>query len=143
MEVLFPGSTRVTRSFPTEFVDLPARVATAVGPATVTAYPVEHASGAPSYALRVECDGRVIAYSGDTQWTESLVEVSRDADLFVCEALFFDKKVRYHLDYVTVREQRSRFGCRRLILTHLGPDMLGRIGQCEIECAADGQVVAL
>jgi len=60
---------------------------------------VKHASGAPAYALRVEYGGKVITYSGDTEWTESLVEAARGADLFVCEAYFFVKKVKYHLDY--------------------------------------------
>src|SRR5215212_4543910 len=46
----------------------------AVGPVWATAFPVEHASGAPAYALRIALDGRIVAYSGDTAWTESLVE---------------------------------------------------------------------
>ena len=53
MEVFFPGSTRVARKFATTFVELPPRDASAIGPTTVTPFPVVHESGAPSYALRV------------------------------------------------------------------------------------------
>jgi ribonuclease BN (tRNA processing enzyme) len=143
MEVLFPGSTGVARRFPTEFLDVAERAATRVGPATVTAFPVVHASGAPSYAVRVEYEGRTVTYSGDTEWTETLVEAARGADLFVCEAYAFDRRVRYHLDYRTLRERRGRLACRRLIVTHMGPDMLERLDQVEMEHAEDGQLIAL
>jgi ribonuclease BN (tRNA processing enzyme) len=143
MEVLFPGSTRVTRRFATEFLELAEGAASPVGPARVTAFGVEHASGAPAYALRVEYGGKVIAYSGDTEWTERLVEAARDADLFVCEAYVFDRTIRYHLDYRTLREHLPRIGCRRVILTHMGPEMLSRLGQVDVEHAEDGRRVAL
>src|SRR5919204_131830 len=73
MEVFFPGSSSVTRRFATEIIELPERVASPLGPALVTPFTVPHASGAPSYALRLECDGKVLTYSGDTAWTEALV----------------------------------------------------------------------
>ena len=143
MEVLFPGSTRVDRRFVTDFVELPERAPTTVGPACVTPFLVEHASGAPSYALRVEYGGNVITYSGDSEWTESLVDAGRGVDLFVCEAYSFDRKIRFHLDYRTLSEHLPRIGCRRLILTHMGPDMLGRLGDVGVEHAEDGQRVTV
>ena len=141
MEALFPGSSAVTRRFPVAFVELTERVPTPVGPARVTPFGVTHASGAPSYALRVEHAGRVLAYSGDTEWTDSLVEAAGDADLFVCEAYSFDKAVRYHLDYRTLAAQLARLACRRIILTHMGAEMLARRAETGIECAEDGLVV--
>jgi ribonuclease BN (tRNA processing enzyme) len=114
-----------------------------VGPARVTAFGVEHASGAPSYALRVDYGGKVITYSGDSEWTERLVAAARDADLFVCEAYTFDRKIRYHLDYQTLREHVPRIGCRRVILTHMSPEMLGRLNDIGVEHAEDGRRVVL
>jgi ribonuclease BN (tRNA processing enzyme) len=143
MEVLFPGSTSVQRKFNVEFIELVEHQATRVGPAMVTAFPVIHASGAPPYALRVEYGERTIAYSGDTQWTESLVEAARGADVFVCEAYTFDKAVKFHLDYKTVEAQADRLGARRIILTHMGPEMLAREGEARFERAHDGLVVRL
>lgn len=143
LEVLFPGSSGVSRRFPLTFLELAEGAAQPVGPVRVTAFPVEHPSGAPAYALRVEYAERVLAYSGDTAWTERLVEVARGADLFVCEAYTFEKSVPYHVSYRTLREQRGRLDCRRLIVTHMGPEMLRRAEEAEVECAADGQAVAL
>jgi ribonuclease BN (tRNA processing enzyme) len=143
MEVFFPGSTSVQRKFNVEFIELPERQVTRVGPAGVTAFPVVHASGAPPYALRVEYGERIIAYSGDTEWTESLVEAARGVDVFVCEAYTFDKVVKFHLDYKTVEAQAARLDARRIILTHMGRDMLAREGEARFERAHDGLVVSL
>jgi ribonuclease BN (tRNA processing enzyme) len=143
MEVFFPGSTSVQRKFNVEFIELPERQVTRVGPAGVTAFPVVHASGAPPYALRVEYGERIIAYSGDTEWTESLGEAARGVDVFVCEAYTFDKGVKFHLDYKTVEAQVERLDARRIILTHMGRDMLAREGEARFERAHDGLVVSL
>jgi len=143
MEALFPGSTSVARRFAVEFVELPPRAVAAVGPVSVTGFPVEHASGAPPYALRVQWGGRVVAYSGDTEWTESLVEAASGADLFVCEAYTYETPRRYHLDFRTLAAHRERLGCRRLVLTHMGPEMLARRVESDAECAEDGLVIAL
>jgi ribonuclease BN (tRNA processing enzyme) len=143
MEVLFPGSSGVDRRFALEYVELPEGRATAVGPAAVTAFRVVHPSGAPPYALRVEYEGRVIAYSGDTEWTEALVEASRGADLFVAEAYTYERRVKYHLDYASLRAHRDRLRCRRIVLTHPGPDMLAHLAEVEMECATDGLVIDL
>jgi ribonuclease BN (tRNA processing enzyme) len=141
MEVFFPGSSKVDRRFAVEFVELREREPTLVGPASVTPFVVKHASGAPPYALRVEYGGKVVTYSGDTEWTDRLIDAARGADLFVCEAYFFEKKIKFHLDYQTLREYRERLDCRRIVLTHMSADMLRRKSEAEIECADDGQVI--
>jgi len=141
MEVLFPGSSTVERRFAVEFVELAAGQSRPLGPLTVTGFGVVHPSGAPPLALRVACAGKVVAYSGDTEWTEALIDVARDADLFVCEAYAFDRRVKYHLDYRTLAEQRGRLGCRRLVLTHMSDDMLARLPLPGVESAEDGMVL--
>jgi ribonuclease BN (tRNA processing enzyme) len=138
MEVLFPGSTRVERRFAVDYVELGERVPTPVAGARLTAFAVEHPSGAPAFALRIEYGGRTLTYSGDTEWTESLVEAARNADCFVCEAYTFDRKLRFHLDYATVRAEAARLGARRIVLTHMGPSMLARQAEADFECASDG-----
>jgi len=143
MEVLFPGSSTAARPFALEFIELKARQPTPLGPASVTAFEVAHMSGAPSYALRVEYAGKTVAYSGDTEWTDTLVEVAAGADLFVCEAYFFAKQVKYHLDYHTLMSHRPRLACRRLILTHMSQEMLDRGAEVETERADDLTVIGL
>jgi ribonuclease BN (tRNA processing enzyme) len=139
MEVFFPGSTRIERKFETRFVELADRVAVEVGPVHVTGYEVSHASGAPPFALRITGEGKVVTYSGDTEWTESLVDAAQGADLFIAEALSYDRRIRYHLDLATLLEHRSRLDCRRLIVTHMGEDVLARLDGLAVEAAEDGK----
>ncbi len=149
MEVFFPGSTGVERKFETELIELAANAdggaATAhvVNGVTVTPFRVSHACGAPPFAYRFECGRKTLAYTGDTEWTDSLVECGRDADLLIAEALFYDKKVKWHLDYGTLRERLPEISPKRVVLTHMGPDMLARLPEIDFETAEDGKVVEL
>jgi ribonuclease BN (tRNA processing enzyme) len=109
----------------------------------VTPFEVVHESGAPSYGLRIEYGGRVIAYSGDTEWTEALIELCDGADLFVCECNWFEERRPGHLDFGTLRDRREQFACRRLVLTHMGQEMLSRVDALGVDAARDGLVVEL
>ncbi len=143
MEILFPRSSETVQRFSITYVELPASTPSQVGALRVTAEPVVHFCGAPPYALRIECGGRTIAYSGDTEWTETLVKVSAGADLFICEAYFFDKKMRFHLDYQSLLEQEGKLGYKRLVLTHMSDDMLRRLSEVRAEFAEDGRTIIL
>ena len=143
MEVFFPGSSRAPRRFDTTFQELEAGTPTAVGPLRVTGFEVVHPCGAPPYALRIEVDGRTIVYSGDTEWTDRLVSAAAGADLFICEAYFYEKAVRFHLDYATLMQHRAELDCKRLVVTHMGPEMLARVSELPVEAAHDGLEIVL
>jgi len=128
----------VPRRFETTFVEWRERETTDVAGVSVTAYPVVHPSGAPPFALRLQAGGRTLVYSGDTEWTDVLTEAARGADLFVCEAYTFEKKIRFHLDWATLAVHRAALGCRRLIVTHMSDDMLARVPGLDVEAARDG-----
>ena len=102
---------------------------------------MKHYSGAPSYALRIETEGKVLTYSGDTEWVEELIPAGRDADLFICEAYFFDKVMKYHIDYSTLVSHLPDIAAKRTIVTHMSAELLGRQGEIALEAAHDGLVV--
>jgi ribonuclease BN (tRNA processing enzyme) len=143
MEVLFPGSGGVRRHFATYVHELPPGGMLEVERVTVQAVGVEHASGAAALGLRLRLAGRVVAYSGDTAWTDSLIELADGADLFVCEAYTASRRVRYHLDLPTLRANLQRLRCGRLLLIHPGPEVLEQRDQLELELADDGTVIEL
>lgn len=142
MDLLFPGSREASRRFQVDVAELEPGVATVIGPATVTTIAVEQ-PGTPACALRVEYAGRTVAYTGDTAWTDELVAIAAGADLLVAEAYFFDRQVPFHLDYATLRANLDLLGARRVVLTHMSPDMLARGDEVELERARDGLVVEL
>jgi len=131
------------RAFETTFGEFSERTPYELGPARITPFEVRHSSGAPSYALRIEYGGKVIAYSGDTEWTDALFDAADGADLFVCECNFFDLNAPGHLDYVTLAGKRPQIDCARIVITHMSEQMLARSGDVELEMAADGAVISL
>jgi ribonuclease BN (tRNA processing enzyme) len=143
MEVFYSWSSRVERKFSVDYRELAEGETAAIGELTVLPARAIHGSGAPSYALRIGCAGRTIGYSGDSEWTEGLKTVADGADLFVCESYYFEKAMKNHLSYRTLMAHRTELGCRRLILTHMGEDLLARLGEVELETAADGMEVVL
>ncbi len=143
MEVLFPGSSGTQQRFSLDVLELEPERQQRLGELTVTPYLVHHACGAPPLALRIECDGKTIAYSGDTEWTAALVPAARDADLLIAEAYFFEKTIRYHLDYRTLTAHLAELRPKRLILTHMSQEMLARLGTLGCEYAEDGKVIEL
>lgn len=143
MEVFFPGSSDGDHGFELEIVEMQPESAHDVGGVRVTPYLVSHPSGAPPLALRIECDGRVIAYTGDTEWTDSLLEAGRDADVLIAEAYFYDRPVGHHLDYKTLASRIGEIGAKRLLITHMSADMLTRLGSLDCEFADDGKSIEL
>ena len=143
MEVFFPGSSQIEWRFGLEIVEMPAGRDTAVGGMTIGTVEVNHPSGAPSLALRLHVDGRVVAFSGDTEWVDALADVSRDADLFICECYMYERSAPYHLDYNTIVSKLPLLQAKRMILTHLGPSMLENTAASIVELAHDGLVIDL
>ena len=143
MEGLYPGSSATPQPYRIEYTELVSGLPATVAGCGVATVPVDHSPGAEGRGYRVECGGAVLAYSGDTQWTESLVELADGADLFVCEANFFEKRVPFHMTYRTLEAQRDRLRCARILLTHVGPEMLAHAADSAIELARDRMVVEL
>ena len=141
MDAFYPDSFRARRPFATAFQTLTAGAAVEVDTLRVTPFPAVHPSGAPAHALRVEAGGRTVVFSGDTAWTDALVDASAGADLFICECTFHEHAVGSHIDFETLERHRPRLSCARLVLTHLGPGMIARAGTLGVETAHDGLVI--
>ncbi len=143
MEILYPGSSGIERKFRIDYLELAEGETVSLGQLSVLPVRVIHGSGDPPYALRIECAGKIIAYSGDTEWTDALLTVADGADLFICESYFFEKQMKNHINYRTLMAHRAELKCKRLILTHMGDDILNHLDQIELETAHDGMEVIL
>ena len=142
MEALFEHSSKTKPRFDLSVVALEPEQSRTFGEVRVTPYPVVHGeSGGPFLAYRIEAEGRVITYTADTEWTDTLVPAARGADLFIAEAYYYDKIVKNHLSLKTLEAHLPEINAKRLVLTHLSDDMLGRLGQLPYTAAHDGMVV--
>lgn len=140
-EALFPGSSNLPRRYELNFVELLGEAPLEVDGIRVTAFAVNHPSGAPSYALRFELDGKVIAFSGDSEWVENLVPAGRNADLYIMECYHFDGAPRFHMSWSKITAELDRIGAKRVMLTHMADAMLARrddISDHRVVLAHDG-----
>lgn len=138
MEASFPGSSGMKTRYNLEFLELSDVPTVLPGGLTVHAYEVPHAPGDPHLAFRLKVKERIIAYSGDTEWDDVLLEAARDADLLVAEAYFYQRRVRYHMDYMTLKHNLAAAPPKKVVLVHMSPDMLENLDGIEFEASHDG-----
>ena len=85
----------------------------------VTAFTVDHGPVVPAYGYRVEVDGRVIVFSGDTRATDAVTRRARGADLLVHEVVSPDvERRRAKVDPALIE---------RIIARHTLPEEAGRL----------------
>lgn len=145
-EALFPGTTGKDYAFELNFLTYSEPDPLTIGKIKVTPFVVSHPSGATSYALRFETEGKTIAFSGDTEWVESLVPAAQNADLFISECFAFDRDTSYHMNWMTISKNLPRLTAQKIMLTHMGPEMLAKketINAPNVVCAEDGMVIDL
>ena len=95
-----------------------------IGPFRVTPFEMTHI-GVPSLGYRIEANGKVLAYTGDTGPCDEAVKLADGADLFLCEATYQnDSELSYfHLSALQAAEHAAAGGVSRLVLTHITPNL--------------------
>jgi ribonuclease BN (tRNA processing enzyme) len=144
LEVFFPGSSRNKWRYPLKTVDLPCLTQYEFEHLQIETREVVHPSGAPSTGVRIKDGRRTLAYSGDTTWTEALVEIARGADLFITECYKMTGSLKNHLDFATIEANRARLATTRVMLTHMTESVLAHLPEIEAKgylTAHDGLVL--
>jgi ribonuclease BN (tRNA processing enzyme) len=144
METAFAGSKTMELPFALTLRELEIGRRSEIGGVRVTPFHVVHDDRAgPCLGFRFEAEGKVIGFSGDTEWNEALVEVGRGADLFICEAYTRDKPVTGHMALTLLERHLDRIRPKRLVLTHMSDDMLARRAEIPFQTAEDGMIVEI
>jgi ribonuclease BN (tRNA processing enzyme) len=140
---MFPFSSgdieRVKRNL--EFVELEPAHKARFGKVQVESLRVPHMKRDLCLALKVMVSGKTIVFSGDTGWADKLIGFAAGADLFLCECTYYDNPLGVHLSYPLLESKRGEFEVKRMMLTHIGREVLERSSQLKMELAADGMRV--
>jgi ribonuclease BN (tRNA processing enzyme) len=107
----------------------------------VEAFEMTHI-GVRALGYRIEAGGKVLAYTGDTGPCDAAVDVARDADLYLAEATYQDAStlMPFHLSATQAGEAATAAGAKRLMLTHITPDLDPEISRAEAAAAFAGAV---
>lgn len=146
IQVLFSDLTGTAWDFPLEIIEIEAGVHRTIGDLDITSYLVDHPSGAPSLAFRLEAEGKILAFSGDTRWTDALIDIADGADLLILECHGYRPNGVPHMDWQTLNQHRDDLRSRRILLTHMGDSMLKQLPTLDpgrFEFAEDGFATAI
>jgi ribonuclease BN (tRNA processing enzyme) len=142
-EVMYGGGAAEKEIPPTRFVVLRPDEPIDVNGIAVAPFRVLHQSDAISLGLKVSYEGKTILFSGDSLWTERFVELADGVDLFLCECSFFYEQPGMHVNYQALSADLCRMGCKQLVLTHLGEEMLSHRNGITTLVAEDGMVLEI
>ncbi len=101
----------------------------------------------PNAGVRFSAGDLTVAYTGDTGPDPALVELARDADLFIAEATDRQRNrvslagQRMHLTSRDAGEAARDAGARRLMLTHFWPDNDRQSSEAAAREAFDGEIL--
>lgn len=141
MEVFFPKSTGTKWRFTWNVEEIAVGVeASVLGHSLLTAE-VVHQSGAPSTALRLSDGKKIFAYSGDTEWTDALLPIGANADLFICECYTYAGKITGHLSWEILKLKIPTLRAKSLMVTHMNPTVLEKLDELKsagVQIAEDG-----
>jgi ribonuclease BN (tRNA processing enzyme) len=140
---LYRGGAADARPEVATFLELEPEARIRVGPAIVMPFRVPHDPGEVCLGLRIEMEGKVVVYSGDTEWFEELPSRTHGADLLLLECTHAEGAGGHHVRLPELLEHRERLDCRRLLLTHLGPAARDAATAAGLPVADDGLQVDL
>jgi ribonuclease BN (tRNA processing enzyme) len=140
---LMPGMHIMVPKFPVTYMDMQVLHDYQIGPLKVRTFPAVHTMETNPTSLRVEVAGKVIAYTGDSEWTEQMPALADGADLLIAECYFYSRPVRFHLNYPEIQKHRAEITSKRLVLTHFSREMLANLDNVTEECAYDGLTIGL
>ncbi len=108
----------------------------------VTTLPIRHTAQSLGYRI-ASTRGASIAFSGDADECDELVELARDVDVFVCDAAFPDaQRVEGHLTPGMAGDHAERARAKTLLLTHFYPECDGVDVVAQARARFAGEVVA-
>ena len=61
----------------------------------------------------------------------------------MCECCYFKTEASFHISYPKIAQEQHRLGCKRLVLSHIGREVLERLNEVSIECTHDGMVIEI
>jgi ribonuclease BN (tRNA processing enzyme) len=130
--------------FPLEYHALKPGQSLLVLGRTIRAFAANHMTDGTALCLRVESEGKVIAFSGDTGALAPLAEVAEGADLFICECTLEKPAQVRHLSVEDIARLRPGWNARRVVLTHLSAESRRAAeGLSGVEVAEDGAWIEL
>ena len=128
--------------FPVVYREVSAGDEFTLSSARVSAFGMAHSATELCLGYRIRIRGKTIAVTGDTGWCESIIALSDGADLLLIECTAYSTDSPDHLNYLQIAAHRTELKARRIVLTHVGAELLRHTRQVHLPIARDcGRIV--
>ncbi len=143
-EALYGGTSIMDFGFPIKFIEYAENgVLDLSKQFTVEAIPVVHSEPSNPHAIKISVDGKSIVYTGDTEWTDRLLSLTKGCDILISECFGWEGPMKYHLSYQEIMANINHLGAKRILLTHLGPEPYKRQAEMELTVLKPGMKIEI
>lgn len=118
-EALYPGTSTLFDEFSVSFKEYASDTWIEFDDIRIFAKSVLHSPPSKPNGIKISFEEKVFAFSGDTEWTDSLIDLAKDSDLFICECNNLDHDSPGHLSYKTLLEKKPLLDTKRMMINHM------------------------
>lgn len=108
----------------------------------VHAFKVQHSPPSKPHGLKFRWSGQMLAFTGDTEWDNSLLALAEDTKVLITECNNLLVNSPGHLSLATLEEKRGQLKTERVLLSHMGTEVL-EMKSCPFERLHDGMEITL
>lgn len=123
LDAMYPATSEKLSQLDLNFREFVVGGSLKHGELTIEAFAAEHSPPSSPHCYRIAWEGKQIAFSGDTSWTDNLIKVADGTDLFICECNFLEGVSFGHLSVEELNEQAASFNTKQLWLTHMADEV--------------------
>ena len=105
---------------------------------TLRPFPAHHQPSTYPHMLHVGAGARSLFFTGDTGWHPEFPDRVGEVDLAIAECVLMQPGFEWHLNHDRLVAERKRFRAGRIVLTHLGAEVLSDLDRVEFDTAHDG-----
>lgn len=141
LAIFYPGIAPQDFTYYIKFIEYDINNTLQIGPLNIEAFPVTHAEGSYPHGLRITFAKKVLAFSGDTCWNDTLYKIADQADIFICECNFYATPNNNHINYKELMEKIAGFTYKKIFLNHMSDEILGKTATIELPLTKEGQII--
>lgn len=139
-DALYPGTSTLLEEIGVIFYEYSDSFSELMPGIEVRGVQVTHAPPSNPHGIQLMAEDKLFGFSGDTEWNDHLIDLAESTDLFILECNNLTKDSPGHIGYETVIAKKSLLDTKRLILTHMGSDMISQ-SNLEVERLHDGMEI--
>jgi ribonuclease BN (tRNA processing enzyme) len=133
------GKTLSDLRFELEFIEVHPDMDLHLGDFSIHPFEVPHNAQPFALGYRLEEGAHTMVFSGDSAWSDILLQQSQGVDLFLCECCTLEPRLKQHISLHEILQDRAKIGAKNVLLSHLGNEMR-QITDTPYTCAHDGMV---